>query len=134
MSPNHVACSLLLLSTALPASTGPTEHGSHASRASDGTTVSLEFGLYQSDKATVMYTKFTPVIECIQKDAEQRLGRPVDISLEIFPTYEDGIAALAAGEIDFVRFGPAPYVTAKARNPQIELLAMEEEDGSKRFK
>jgi phosphate/phosphite/phosphonate ABC transporter binding protein len=102
-------------------------------------TLRLSFGLYQSDKATVMYTKFAPVIDKIQTDLEQRLGRPVDIRLEIFRTYDDGINALAKGEIDFVRFGPAPYILAKdgdatrRGNPNLKLLAMELEDGKKRF-
>ncbi len=122
MSLTSIGCTLsVLFSLGLPS----VPDGSSA--------LSLKFGLYQTDKATVMYTKFTPVIERIQMDAEKRLGRPVDISLEIFPTYDDGIEALVAGAIDFARFGPASYITAKSRNPGLELLAMEEEDGLKRF-
>ncbi len=96
--------------------------------------VQLNFGVYQSDKATVMYKKFTPVLERLQEDMEPRLKRPVDIRLTIFNTYDDAIDALVYGNVDFVRFGPAPYITAKAAQPGIELLAMEQENGEKRFK
>src|SRR5690349_5781351 len=58
------------------------------------TPLHLSFGLYQSDKATEMYRKFTPVIEAIQSDVEKRLGRPTDIEMQIYKTYEDGIEAL----------------------------------------
>lgn len=93
----------------------------------------LSFGVYQSDKATEMYRKFTPIIEAIQEDVEKSLGRPTDIELQIFKTYEDGIEALAKGKVDFVRFGPASYITAKQQNPAIELVAMELEGGKRQF-
>ncbi len=97
-------------------------------------TLSLTFGVYQSDKATVMYRKFTPVIDAIQEEMERQLARPVDIELRIFKTYEQANDALVAGEVDFVRFGPASYVIAKNRNPNVQLLAMEHKKGEKRFK
>ena len=99
----------------------------------DVKTLSLSFGVYQTEKATVMYKKLSPVLEPLQSDLEARLGRPVDIQLKIFKSYEDGIDALAKGEIDFVRFGPASYITAKERQSNIQLLAMELENGEKRF-
>ena len=95
--------------------------------------IHLSFGVYQSDKATEMYRKFTPVIEAIQNDIEKRLGRPTDIEMQIFKTYDDGIEALCKGKVDFVRFGPSPYILAKRKNTAIELLAMELEDGKKQF-
>ncbi len=109
----------------------------HVARAGDDqgkSTLSLSFGVYQSDKATVMYKKLTPVLEYLQEDLEKRLGRPIDIHLSIFKSYDVGIDALVKGEIDFVRFGPASYITAKAREPKLDLIAMEQEGGQKRFK
>lgn len=97
-------------------------------------TLSLTFGVYQTDKATVMYRMFTPVLEAVQDQASARLGRPVDIELTIFKSYDDGIQALVDGKVDLVHFGPASYVTAKQRNPGIQLVAMEHEKGEKRFK
>lgn len=93
----------------------------------------LTFGLYQSDKATEMYRKFTPLIETIQADVEKRLGRPTDIEMQIFKTYEQGIDALATGKVDFVRFGPASYILARQKNEAVTLIAMELEDGKKVF-
>ncbi|MCC6407769.1 MAG: phosphate/phosphite/phosphonate ABC transporter substrate-binding protein [Planctomycetes bacterium] len=95
-------------------------------------TVHLSFGVYQTDKATVMYRSFTPLLDALQQRVETRLGAPVDIQLSIFPSYEDGIEALCKGRVDFVHFGPASYVTAKERNPGVQLLAMEHERGKKR--
>lgn len=97
-------------------------------------TVDLSFGVYQSDKATVMYRSFSPVLEAIQGDMQKRLGRDVDIQLRIYKTYDEAIDAIAKGEVDFVRFGPAPYITAKEREPGIRLLAIETEGGKKRFR
>lgn len=102
--------------------------------AQDNKTLSLDFGVYQSDKATTMYKSFTPILEELMADMEQRLSRPVDIKLTIFKSYDEGITAIAKGDVDFVRFGPAPYITAKDQQPGIELLAMETEKGEKRFK
>jgi phosphonate transport system substrate-binding protein len=94
----------------------------------------LSFGVYQSDKATAMYRQFIPVIECLEGRLKAALNRPVDMQLKIYKTYDEAIDALVAGQADFVRFGPAPYVLAKEKNPGIELLAMENEKGEKRFK
>ncbi len=99
-----------------------------------GDTLALTFGVYQTDKATVMYKMFTPILEVIQDDMSRQLGRPVDIELTIFKSYDDGIQALVDGKVDMVHFGPASYVTAKARNPGVQLVAMEHEKGEKRFK
>ena len=110
----------------------PAPSGTRAAPETDRT-VSLSFGLYQSEKATTMYKRFTPLLEALQTDMEARLGRPVDIQLKIFKTYDQAIDALASGDVDFVRFGPASYITAQARQPAIQLLAMEHENGEKRF-
>ena len=87
--------------------------------------VRLQFGVYQSDKATVMYRKFLPVIERLTEATEVELGRPVDIEFKIFRTYQDAQESLAMGTVDFTRFGPASYVLAKDRNPEVGLLARE---------
>lgn len=99
----------------------------------DKSALVLEFGVYQSDKATVMYKKLTPVLEWLQGDLEPRVGRPVDVHLTIFKSYDDGLEALVQRRVDFTRFGPASYVLAKQRSPKISILAMELEGGDKRF-
>jgi phosphonate transport system substrate-binding protein len=99
-----------------------------------GKPLSLSFGVYQTDKATEMYKRFTPLLETLQDAVGKRLNRSTDIGLTIFKSYDDAIDALVDGKVDFVHFGPASYITAKARRPGIELLAMEHENGEKRFK
>lgn len=99
----------------------------------DKPTLQLDFGVYQSDKASVMYRKLSPVLEWMQNDLEQRTKRSVDIRLTIFKTYDDGIESLSKGKTDFVRFGPASYISAQKVNDKIELIAMELENGQKRF-
>jgi phosphonate transport system substrate-binding protein len=95
--------------------------------------IHLNFGVYQTDKATEMYKRFTPFLEALQEDLSVRLSCPTDIELTIFKSYDDGIEALVAGRVDFVHFGPAPYVLAKAKRPGIEIVAIEHENGEKRF-
>ena len=91
--------------------------------------VELTFGVYSSDKATVMYKMFIPIVRQLQESAEAKLDCPVDIFIKIFRTYDEGIDALVKGQVDFVRFGPASYILAKAQNPDISLLAMEAKNG-----
>lgn len=109
---------LLLCGNATAQGTGPLE---------------LTFGLYLTDKATVVYAKFKPAIDYLEKDLSRRLHRPVKITLSFSKTYDAAIQALVQGKVDFVRFGPASYVTAKKRNKKVKLLAMEQRKGKKRF-
>ncbi|MCF7976339.1 MAG: PhnD/SsuA/transferrin family substrate-binding protein [Phycisphaerae bacterium] len=91
-------------------------------------------GVYQSDKATVMYESFTPIVGYLEKSLLDELGRPVSVWLKIFKTYEEGKDALVKGQVDFVRFGPASYIMSKSLNPDIRLIAMELNKSKKRFK
>ena len=93
----------------------------------------LEFGVYPSDRATVMYRKFSPILDAIRVPLETQLSREVDIHLTLFEDYESGINALANGDVDFVRFGPSSYILAEQLNPDIQLLAMELRNGLKQF-
>jgi len=95
--------------------------------------VELTFGVYSSDKATVMYKMFIPIVRQLQESAETKLNQPVDIFIRIFRTYDEGIDALVKGRVDFARFGPASYILAKAQNPNLSLLAMEAKNGKKHF-
>jgi phosphonate transport system substrate-binding protein len=125
MNPLHTLCLVALLGTP---STAPVVQ-TPAQK-----TLHLSFGVYQSDKATEMYKQFTPLLEALQDEVGQKLSRPVDIELKIFSTYDKAINSLVAGDVDFVHFGPASYITAKAREPGIRLLAMEHENHQKIFK
>lgn len=93
----------------------------------------LTFGLYLTDKATTVFAKFKPIIDHLELDLANRLHRPVKITLKFSKTYDAAIAALVQGDVDFVRFGPASYITAKNRNSKLSLLAMELRGGKKRF-
>ena len=95
--------------------------------------IRLEFGVYPSDRATVMYRKFSPILEAIRVPLETQLGREIDIHMTIFQDYESGITALANGDVDFVRFGPSSYILAEQLNPKIQLLVMELRNGLKQF-
>ncbi|MGY8753589.1 MAG: PhnD/SsuA/transferrin family substrate-binding protein, partial [Phycisphaerales bacterium] len=97
--------------------------------AAQETPLRLHFGVYPSDRATVMYRKFSPILEAITAPIENQLKRDVDIHLTIFEDYESGIKALAEGTVDFVRFGPSSYILAEQLNPNIQLLAMELRNG-----
>ena len=96
--------------------------------------LSLTFGIYQSDKATVMYKKFSPVLEYIQNHVSKQLNQSVSINMKIFKTYQQANDAIVSGTVDFVRFGPASYALAKDKNEEIKLLAMEHKKGKKIFK
>ena len=96
-------------------------------------TVELSFGVYTADKATVMYRRFTPILEALEERLEKHLKRRVDLELRIYKTYTKARDALIRGRVDFVRFGPASYVLAKRQNPAIELLAMESRGGGRTF-
>lgn len=105
-----------------------------AAQASDRSQLVLKLGVYQTDRAAIMYQKFKPVANAIQDSVAQSLGRPTTVRLRIFKTYDDGLDALVEGDVDFVRFGPASYVRAKRENDGIQLLAMEQKKGKKRFR
>ena len=95
--------------------------------------VSLRFGIYTSDKPTEMIRKFGTVLRALETSLEDRLKEPVQIDLKVAKTYDQGVADLVYGEVDFSRLGPASYVTAKRGNPGLLLLAMELTNQGKYF-
>ena len=95
--------------------------------------IKLSFGLYTSDKPTTLVKKFRPILNALQDDLSQRMGRTVSIKLSIARTYHDGIHDLVEGRVDFARFGPASYILAQGKNQNIKLLAMETLGGEKHF-
>jgi len=93
----------------------------------------LSFGIYTSDKPTVMYAKFNPIMNYLINYFQDQ-GVKIDIEIKIYPTYSGAITALGKGEFDFGRFGPSSYILAKKENNKIRLLCMEHKKGEKRFK
>ena len=95
--------------------------------------IKLRFGIYTSDKPTTMVRMFRPVLDTLEGSLMEKLGEPVQISLQVARNYDQGIDDLVSGQVDFARMGPASYVTSKERNPDLKLLAMESKKGSKTF-
>ena len=93
----------------------------------------LTFGVYTSDKPSEMYKKFKPMLRYIEDEIADRIEDAPQIKLKIYSTYELALKAVINDEVDFVRFGPASYVIAKQRNPDVRLLAIEENKGERRF-
>ena len=96
--------------------------------------VSLDFGIYASDKPTEVVRQFKPVLRVLEASLTKKLRQPVTIKTHVSATYEKGIQALVTGRVDFARFGPASYVLAKQQAPNIEILAIESKKGKKTFK
>lgn len=95
--------------------------------------VDLKFGLYASDKPSILMRQFDPILRALEPMLSEQLGEPVKISFKFSKTYEDGIQDLITGAVDFCRFGPASYVAAKKTNPNISILALEAKNGQKSF-
>lgn len=95
--------------------------------------VTLSLGLYTSNKPSAMVRKFRPIVKHLEVKMTEKLGHPVNIRMQLAKNYEQGIAHLTAGKVDFSRFGPAPYIEAKKSNPDIKILAMESINKSKVF-
>ncbi|HHJ39485.1 MAG: phosphonate ABC transporter substrate-binding protein [Methylothermaceae bacteria B42] len=93
----------------------------------------LKFGVYTTDKPTAVVKKLRPVLNQIQSRLQSMLGEPVRIRMQIARSYAKGIEDLIAGKVDFARLGPASYVGVKRRYPDIRLLALESNNGRKRF-
>ncbi|MEM9897811.1 MAG: PhnD/SsuA/transferrin family substrate-binding protein [Pseudomonadota bacterium] len=95
--------------------------------------ISLTFGTYTADKPTATVRKFKPFLDVLAERMSEELGEPVVIRMKIAKTYAGGIAQLVNGEVDFARFGPASYITAKSQNDGVQIVTMESQNGEKRF-
>lgn len=96
--------------------------------------VVLKFGTYAADKPTQTIKKYRALLNTLEYAMTVRLGEPVRIKMKLSNNYDKAINRLANGEVDFARFGPASYVHAKSRNPDIKIVAMESAKGHKTFK
>jgi phosphonate transport system substrate-binding protein len=96
--------------------------------------ITLSFGVYQTDKPTVIYKQFVPLLEHLEQSIEDLLGQPVGIEINIYKTYDQGLAAIVRGDVDFARVGPASFILAQRTNKEVGLLAQELKKGAKTFK
>jgi len=78
-----------------------------------------------------MVTQFRPIVTQLEQKMAQKLGKPVRIRMQIARDYQQGIAHLTAGKVDFSRFGSASYVEAKTENPSLQILAVESKNRTK---
>lgn len=95
--------------------------------------INLTFGVYTSDRPVVLVKKHRPTLAYLEKKITEFSDSSTKIKIHVSKTYETGMNDLLTGKVDFARFGPASYVTAKRLNPDIELLAIEEIKGNRHF-
>ncbi len=96
--------------------------------------INLVFGTYAADKPTYTVKMYRPFLQYLALGMTEVLGEPVKIKMRIAKEYEASIDHLANGDVDFSRFGPASYITVFERNSGVQIIAMESNNGSKRFK
>ena len=93
----------------------------------------LNFGLYTSDKPSEMIRQFRPIIDELEKSVSSKLGKDIEIRIQVANSYELGVERLVRGDVDFARLGPASYVAATQQNPGLRIIAMEQKKGLKHF-
>ena len=95
--------------------------------------ISLVFGVYTSDKPSAMVRQLRPSLNAISKRVGEILGEDIEIRLQVVKGYAAGAKLILSGKADFMRLGPVSYVRVKKQNPGIELLAMENKNGTNSF-
>lgn len=93
----------------------------------------LKFGVYASDKPSTMVHKFKPLLRVVENEMSSYIGEKVIIRMHVSNSYEQGVSDLVTGVVDFARFGPASYISAKKQNPKIKIIAAESINGKKTF-
>jgi len=84
-------------------------------------------------RSVVVLTVGLPVLKELEARVAEKLGRRVEIRMQIAKDYDQGISHLTSGKVDFSRFGPASYIEAKKMNTDVEILAMESKASAKVF-
>ncbi len=95
--------------------------------------IALTFGVYTSDKPSAMVEQVRPTLNVLERDLSGSLKQPVRITMQVFRSYDEGVAALIAKQVDFMRLGAASYVLAKKQDAGIRILAVEVNDGAASF-
>ncbi len=93
----------------------------------------IVFGAYSSDKPSAMIAQVQPTLKAISKKIAEMYGVKVTFRMQIVRGYKKGVDHLIAKKFDIMRLGPASYVMAKKRAPNISILAMENKRGRKIF-
>ncbi len=92
----------------------------------------LHFGLYATDSRSVQLEIYTPLLRYIQEQLK-RADMNIVVKFQGCSTYDQCIEGISSGKYDFSRTGPASYILAKQRNPNIRLIAMEHIDNKTTF-
>ncbi len=95
--------------------------------------ITLTFGVYTSDKPSAMVEQIRPTLNVLERDLTGSLKQPVRITMQVFRSYDEGVAALIAKQVDFMRVGPASYVLAKKQDAGVRILAVEVNNGATSF-
>jgi len=95
--------------------------------------IDLVFGLYPTERPSKMVERFRPTLDAIETDMTRDLGEKVEIQTQVLANYQECLNSLVAGEVDFARLGAASYIMGRRENPNIALLAMENEKGAVAF-
>lgn len=92
----------------------------------------LRFGSYATERPAEELRKLEPFQKAVEAGLNAR-GFETRVEVRIYASYDEGIAAIAAGEPDFARVGPASYVMIREKSPAIQLLVVEASEGVKQF-
>lgn len=95
--------------------------------------IDLTFGTYSPDKPTDTVAQLRPTLDEVAREMTEILDEEVVIKLQVVRSYEDGVAQIVAGDVDFTRLGAASYVEARRINQDLDILAIENKRGAKRF-
>ena len=95
--------------------------------------IKISFGVYSSDKPSEMVKQFRPVLSYLETALSRKLQTQVQITTQVFATYDQGINAIAQNRVDFSRLGPASYVFAKIQQPELSILVVENHNGKTFF-
>ncbi|EGG98705.1 Phosphonate ABC transporter phosphate-binding periplasmic component [gamma proteobacterium IMCC2047] len=95
--------------------------------------IELRFGVYSADKPSAVVRQFHPILDELEQSLSEELDEPVSISLQVASSYEKGMDDLISGKVDFSRFGSASYILSKSQLNELQILAVEDNDGVTSF-
>lgn len=94
------------------AQTGALAEDKTVDKTVDKAQIKLAFGVYTSDKPSLMVVKFKPLLNRLEQEMSKRLNENIVITLQVFPTYEKGIDAITQN-IHFIKT-PAHKINQEA--------------------
>lgn len=95
------------------------------SPASGEDTLTLNFGVYSTDNATLVVRKYMPALKMLEHSLSAKLDRTVDIRMHIAKTQKQAAQQLQEGYVDFASLSSDSYLESKSLNPKLRILAAE---------